>query len=216
MSDLNSPSTVVSQVVAVADSSVSTGDLDHGSMVAGWLNTKLERDKSILTLSAGGIGLLATLLTTVGPGTPLVLAGYIVAMAAFSIARATVINVFDRNAKHLEQVMRRELERDPKLARLDALSYWSFIAGAAFLAVIGVSAGIDKLVSQTGGEVNKSGSSSRVTTESVVTGKHSYDGISNMRPPAAPTVPPAAPAVAPLPSAPATSQSTQDAGSSAK
>jgi hypothetical protein len=31
-----------------------------------WVNTRVEHDKSLLTLSAGGIGLLITLLSTVG------------------------------------------------------------------------------------------------------------------------------------------------------
>ena len=38
----------------------------YASCVNAWFNTKLERDRSLLTLSAGGIGLLITLLTTVG------------------------------------------------------------------------------------------------------------------------------------------------------
>ncbi|PKF49010.1 hypothetical protein AT251_22010 [Enterovibrio nigricans] len=38
----------------------------YAATVGAWLNTKFELDKSLLTLSTGAIGLLVTLLTTVG------------------------------------------------------------------------------------------------------------------------------------------------------
>lgn len=38
----------------------------YAASVTAWFNTRLEHDKSLLALSAGGIGLLVTLLTTVG------------------------------------------------------------------------------------------------------------------------------------------------------
>lgn len=37
----------------------------YAASVNAWFNTSLEHDKSLFTLSAGGIGLLITLLTTV-------------------------------------------------------------------------------------------------------------------------------------------------------
>ncbi len=38
----------------------------YSAGLAAWYATRLEHDKSLLTLSAGGIGLLMTLMTTVG------------------------------------------------------------------------------------------------------------------------------------------------------
>ena len=38
----------------------------YATSVTAWYNTALERDRGLFTLSAGGIGLLLTLLTTVG------------------------------------------------------------------------------------------------------------------------------------------------------
>lgn len=38
----------------------------YAAGINAWYNTSLEHDKSIFSLSAGGIGLLITLLTTVG------------------------------------------------------------------------------------------------------------------------------------------------------
>jgi len=172
-------------------------------MVAAWLNTKLERDKSILTLSAGGIGLLATLMTTVGPQTTFALVLYGFATLAFAVSLFCIIRILDRNADHLKQVRRGEVERDSGLARLDRLSFWSFIAGAALLGTLGVLAGYDKIGSQRGGQMSKSEQPTKVTTEAVPTHRRSYDGISDMRPPVAqqPTATP--PAAAPATDTPA-------------
>lgn len=57
-------------------------DLFYGALVGAWLNKRLERDKSILMLSAGAVGLLATRMTTVGPYTYVALALYAVATSA--------------------------------------------------------------------------------------------------------------------------------------
>ena len=38
----------------------------YTALVDAWINTKMERDKSLLSLATAGIGLLVTLLTTVG------------------------------------------------------------------------------------------------------------------------------------------------------
>jgi hypothetical protein len=58
----------------------------HATLVAAWVNTRMERDKSVLTLSAGGIALSTTLLTTVGPHTCVALVLYTLVTVAFSIA----------------------------------------------------------------------------------------------------------------------------------
>lgn len=206
-------------------------DLYYGAVVAGWLNTKLERDKSILTLSAGGIGLLVTLMTTVGPQTTVALVLYGVAIVAFAVSLYSIIRILDRNAHHLKQIVRGEAERDSRLALLDRISFGSFIVGAVLLGAVGLMAGIDKLGSQTGAHMSKSDQPAKTTTVAVPTHRQSYDGISDMRPPVAqqtPAAPPAAPpaatpaAVTPAAApptagqAPAAPQAAQDAGGGSK
>lgn len=186
-------------------------DLYYAAVVAGWLNSKLERDKSILTLSAGGVGLVATLMTTVGPQSRVTLTLYVLAALAFATSLFCIIRILDRNAEHLKHVVRGTADRDVGLARLDRISFWAFVAGAALLGCIGVIAGIDKLGSQTGAQMSKAEPPTKVTREGVAPDKRSYDGIGDMRPPVPqqePTgTPPAAPAVAPAttPVSPATS-----------
>ncbi len=57
----------------------------YAAMTAGWINTMLERDKSLITLSAGGVGLLITLISTVGVKTQFILILYIAGLIAFVI-----------------------------------------------------------------------------------------------------------------------------------
>ena len=57
----------------------------YSAGLTAWYNTRLEHDKSLLTLSAGGIGLLMTLMTTVGVSSAESLVLYICALVAFSV-----------------------------------------------------------------------------------------------------------------------------------
>ncbi|MDA8663964.1 hypothetical protein N9L66_03280 [Porticoccaceae bacterium] len=38
----------------------------YSTMLSAWIETKMERDKTLVTLSAAGIGLLVTILTVIG------------------------------------------------------------------------------------------------------------------------------------------------------
>lgn len=229
MANESTPGTVMSQVgesPASAAPPTAKEDLYYAAVVAGWLNSRLERDKSLLTLSAGGVGLVATLMTTVGPQSLVTLMLYALAALAFATSLFCIIRILDRNADHLKHIVAGTADRDAGLARLDRVSFWAFVAGAALLGAIGVFAGIDKLGSQTGAQMSKAAPPTKITTDGTPTHRQSYDGIGDMRPPVAqhrPAAPPPAastPAPAPVaqtPSpAPAATQATQDGGASSK
>ncbi len=163
-------------------------------------------------------------MTTVGPQTLSVLVLYALASLAFAVALVSILLVLDRNADHLQHVNQGAAERDPRLAVLDRISFWAFIVGALFLAALGVMAGIDKVGTQSGAQMNKANNPTKMTTDAVVTHKKSYNGISDMRPPVAQqpaAEPPAAappavpPTTAPAPT-PAGSQGEQGAGRGSK
>src|SRR5438309_2190061 len=75
-----------------------------GSVIA-WYSTRLEHDKSLLTLSAGGVGLLITLLTTVGVASAEGLVLYIAAVFAFLLCIGFVMLIFRENSAHVEAVL---------------------------------------------------------------------------------------------------------------
>jgi hypothetical protein len=106
--------------------------------VAAWFNTALERDKSLLTLSIAGLGVLLALMpTAVNSITALIL--YYLSAFALLICVFSVLLVFQRNKKHIADVFNGTTSPDPWLTMLDNVAVWSFILGVLFCAIIGIS-----------------------------------------------------------------------------
>ena len=110
----------------------------YAAQVNAWLNTKFEHDKSLLTLSAGGLGLLITLVSTIGIKSIESLIVYIIALMAFVICLGTLLWIFKRNAKHLEDVVNGKVDGDSLLVILDNVAIASFLIGVLFSSVIGI------------------------------------------------------------------------------
>jgi hypothetical protein len=110
----------------------------HAASVNAWYSTALEHDKSIFALSAGGIALLVTLLTTVGVPSLWVLLLYGAAIICFLTCLILVLVVFKGNRKHIEEVISGQtVGSDPSLDRLDTATWWSFIVGVVLAAFVG-------------------------------------------------------------------------------
>jgi hypothetical protein len=116
----------------------------YSALVQAWIGTKMERDKTLVTLSAGGIGLLVTLLTTVGVTFSWGIWLYAGALLSFLTTIATSVVVFDRNSKHIEDLIHQPGSRDSVLKRLDKVSLWSFVIAALFAIAIGISSAVIK------------------------------------------------------------------------
>lgn len=111
----------------------------YSAGVNAWYNSALEHDKSLLTLSAGGIGLLITILTTVGIKTYYALILYSLAIVCFIICLIAVLLIFSGNRKHIVEVFQgRDSLDDPYLVRLDKVAFWTFVAGVVLTALIGI------------------------------------------------------------------------------
>ncbi|MCK5146915.1 DUF1980 domain-containing protein [bacterium] len=118
----------------------------YSSLMSGWLETKLEKDKSILMLSAGGIGLLITLLTAIGIPSVLILLLYGFALIAFILTLFLIIKIFDKNGDYLKSCAVKEEDLDkPNLSKLDKWVMIFFITGICFSFFIGVTTGISSL-----------------------------------------------------------------------
>lgn len=121
----------------------------YASSVNAWFNTSLEHDKSILTLAAGGIGLLITLLTTFGLSSAEALVLYVGAITSFLVALISVLIVFRHNRTYIEQVLAGTAAgNDPSLAKADSIALWAFGVGVIFTAVIGISTAINSYTSK--------------------------------------------------------------------
>lgn len=71
------------------------------NLLQAWIQTRMEFDRSVLTLSAGGIGLLITLLTTADQLAPSQFLLASLSVVGFLIALALVLFVFRKNADYL-------------------------------------------------------------------------------------------------------------------
>ncbi len=162
----------------------------YSASINGWISTKLEKDKSLLALSAGGIGLLVTLLTTVGVSSPWVILLYVIAILSFTTCSITVVVIFNRNASYLKKILKEEEKADNVLKVLDRVAFWSFVLGIVMALLIGMVAGWDKLDRKE--QKTMSDDKTKVTVlvdnEKVIVpkgqkvNKHSLDGFDELKP----------------------------------
>lgn len=117
----------------------------YSAAVNAWFGTRLEHDRSLLVLATGGIGLLITLLSTIGARSCVEVMLYSGALLSFLICLASILWIFKRNATHLEEIIQNKVERDPVLRRLDIAALASFFAGVALSSIIGILAAVQSL-----------------------------------------------------------------------
>ncbi|MDA8351246.1 MAG: hypothetical protein M0038_21070 [Pseudomonadota bacterium] len=110
----------------------------YGATVKAWYDTRLERDKGLMTLSAGGIGLLLSLIHAFGIHSAEDLALYLMALMAFIICLFAILWIFRRNSDHLEGVVHRNETNDPLLGALDTIAVSAFILGVLLSFALGV------------------------------------------------------------------------------
>lgn len=143
--------------------------------VTAWYNTRIEHDKSLLTLSAGGVGLLITLITTIGVSSAEGLVLYILAMFSFVVCLGAILIIFKKNSVHIEDALKSEMPlSDPLLAKLDNIAILAFAAGIIFSSVIGVSAAINSYSNKVNAMANENKQKTGFANDSV-------NGVSNLK-----------------------------------
>ncbi len=148
----------------------------YAASLNAWLNTKLERDKSLLALSSGALGLLITLISTIGVTSIESLVLHILALMCFVLSLSSVLWVLGRNATHLQRIVLHDEKNDALLDTLDKTAVVSFIAGVVFTSVIGVSVAISKYVDK------ESVVSEKKSQGTPGIGMDSFNQFSTMRP----------------------------------
>lgn len=117
----------------------------YSQIVSAWVTTKLEKDKSILTISAAGLGLLVTLISTLGINNFTEMILYICTIFFFMIAIVTMILIFERNSHRLENQVNGNDAQDYILSILDYLGVISFSIAIFFTFIIGISVSLHSL-----------------------------------------------------------------------
>lgn len=141
-----------------------------------WFNTRFEHDKSLLALSAGAVGLLITLISTLGVKSVEILILYILSLACFVVCLGALLWIFRRNAKHLEDVVRETAIDDQLLNTLDRTAVSSFMFGVILSAIIGISTAINSYIDEVTEMTEKT------KNQGTVFVKDSVSGITSMRP----------------------------------
>ena len=149
----------------------------YAASVNAWFGTHLEHEKSLLTLSAGGIGLLITLMSTVGIHSVETVILYVVALASFLVCLSAVLWIFRRNATHLQEIIKSSAAGDPVLRLLDTVAIASFSLGVLLSSIIGVAAAIHSFQSV---EANMSNEQKSKGEQKLAT--DSFNGAVNMKP----------------------------------
>ncbi len=145
----------------------------------GWIQTRLEQDKSILTLSTSAIGLLTTLLITQKSVAMLDYILFIISILAFVVSSLVTIHIFGKNSNLLEAISNNsDIRKEVKsLDRYDRLNKISFYIGIIFTFMIAINYGIKK-ISEDNMAQQKQPLSKIVKTDM----KKSLSGFQNLKP----------------------------------
>ncbi len=181
-------------------------NIQHYSvLLAAWIETRMDRDRTLVALSAAAIGLLVTILTAVGLPQLWMILLYAGAFASFLLTIWAAIRIYQLNSAMLANELRGSEAPDFKQINLkpyDRLSVVSFSVGALFAIAIGIASATVSFLSQQEVAV-----SSENRTQADPGKKHSLQGIETLRPQAPqgeqPPSPPApSPQPAPAPTTP--------------
>ncbi|WP_461521775.1 hypothetical protein [Porticoccus sp.] len=157
-------------------------NIAHYSVLLGaWIQTKMERDKTLVTLSAAAIGLLVTILTTVGVKSIWEIPFFGIAVTSFLVTIWSSLVIYQLNSQHLENAIRGSSEKDPRLEKYDKRSIKAFIVGAVSALIIGIlSASFQVLKPEESAMTEKENTSQN--TEKKATFKDSVNGVTNLNP----------------------------------
>ncbi len=123
-------------------------------MISASLTTQLERDKQLLTLSSSAIGLLVTLLRTVGVSNLLQVVFFGIALIAFLVTVISVLDILSKNATYIDEMLDGCRTESKYLIFLDRVAMTSFITGMIMVVIIGMYSATISL-GQKGANMNK-------------------------------------------------------------
>lgn len=165
-------------------------NIAHYSQILGaWIQTNIEHDKILITLSAAGVGLLVTILSTVGSSSLSELLLFGLSLIFFIFTIWMKLKTLEENAERIEQELRapeggsKELNlSQKKLRRLDKYSKRIFVAAVVCAATIGIIKGIHTLTLENQEMPNNPENVVRNTRDHAEVQKHSLADIQNVRP----------------------------------
>jgi hypothetical protein len=142
----------------------------------------MERDKTLVTLSAAAIGLLVTILTTVGVKSFWEVPFFAVAVVSFLLTIWSSLAIYQLNSKHLEDAIRGSSEKDPRLEKYDKRSIRAFIVGSVAALIIGLLSASFQVHKPKDNAMADKENTSQNAGKQTTTLKESVNGITNLNP----------------------------------
>ena len=110
----------------------------YQTLLGAWIETRMERDRTLITLSTGAIGLLFTVLITVGVESRYEVILYAGAFIAFLGAIGILLAILHKNSELIEAELRDEGHAAPNLQKYDKWASTLFVIRVLFSAAIGL------------------------------------------------------------------------------
>jgi len=110
----------------------------HGAMAGAWIDTRMEFDRSLLALSAGGLGLLSALLRQ--PAGLLDLTFFVIGVIAFGITLAAMLTTFALNSRAIEDALDGGTGEVPAIKKIGRAAVITFGFGAVATISLAVAA----------------------------------------------------------------------------
>lgn len=142
------------------------------AIVSAYIESSMEKDRSLLTLSAGGIGLLITLLTTIGAPSLFIIVLYSVASLSFGSVIVLILYVFSRNRSLLIKLAKNQnvSTDEESLGKLDKSIYALFVLGVLVSFIFGILTSLNQLTKE------------KTMSEKEEVKIYSLEGLSQMNP----------------------------------
>jgi len=118
----------------------------YQTLLSAWIETRMEQDRTIIAISAASLGLLVTIITTVGIKGIWQYSFAVISIIGFIVAICSALHICQFNAKHLEENLRSQDTKDTSnlLKKLDKLTIISFYAGIICAVLMAVAVSFQK------------------------------------------------------------------------
>lgn len=155
----------------------------YSASIQGWIATRQECDKTIVAISAGGIGLLVSLMLRDNALTGCMVILCLLGIVFFLISILSGVAIFKLNARYLASVIKDSADK-PNLKVLDFVMLVAFCCALLLSTVLGISVGVEKITSREDQMVYERNPRERNVPGE---GEKSLDGLEDLKPPPAST-----------------------------
>jgi hypothetical protein len=155
-------------------------------LLGAWIENKMERDRSLVTLSAGAIGLLVTIPSTAGIHYWWELLPFGAGIVAFAVTIWTSLEIFQGNTALIQSQIAEVTERPPNLSGHDQVTRFSFLVGIIFALIAAATSALTTLQAKEREAMAKRETTEQSrqiqTPEGNVPERRSLQGIENLKP----------------------------------